>query len=102
MEIPTHLNEILDHVESAVKGHVSTLTTRIILAAGSIVIVVAVGWGVHQEKVSNNEKDIAELRQSAAVFMTRTDIEDLLGGRDARLDSIEKSLDRIERSLGTK
>lgn len=102
IELPTHLNEVLDHVEATVKGYVSTLAWRMIMATGTVVVLGAIGWGVHQEKVAHNEREIMELRQNAAVFMTRTDIEDLLSGRDARLDNIEKSLDRIERSLGTK
>lgn len=103
VEMPdhAHLNDILNHVELTVKDHVSKLMGKVLITFFVAIVATSVAWGVLQEKVSQNEDSIEKMQNGAAVYLTRTQVEDLLAARDQRLISIESSLERIERTLGT-
>lgn len=95
-QILEHVDErVGDIVESKVGGFLWKIVGGLVVAA----IGVAVAWGMLNTRVDQAESDIVKLEQSAAVFLSRDQVEDLLGGRDQRLNNIEASLGRIEKKL---
>lgn len=50
-------------------------------------------------QVAQNQKDIEAVKGDTVLFLDRQQVEDILGARDTRLESIEQSLVRIERRL---
>lgn len=54
-------------------------------------------------QVATNTDNITTIQDSltanAAIVLTRQQLDDILGARDARLDNIEQQLDRIENKL---
>lgn len=97
------LEQILEHVDQRVgeivEAKVGGFLWKIV---GGLVVAglgVAVAWGMLNARVAQNTVDIVSLEQSAAVFLSRDQVEDLLGGRDQRLNNIEQSLMRIEKKL---
>lgn len=97
------LEQILEHVdervgqivESKIGGFLWKIVAGFILAA----LGVAVTWGMLNERVNQAENNITALETSSSVFLSRQDVEDLLGGRDQRLNNIEATLMRIEKKL---
>jgi len=97
------LEQILEHVDQRVgeivEAKVGGFLWKIV---GGLVVAglgVAVAWGMLNARVAQNTEDIGMLEQSAAVFLSREQVEDLLGGRDQRLNNIEQSLLRIEKKI---
>lgn len=97
------LEAVLQHVDERIGEVVDSKIGAFLwkVLAGFILagLGVAVSWGMLNARVNQAEKDITTLEQSAAVFLSRQDVEDLLGGRDQRLNNIEQSLMRIEKKL---
>lgn len=56
------------------------------------------GWylATLSAQVQQNKTIIAGLQSRESQYITRAQIEDILGGRDQRLTSIENTLDRLE------
>ena len=61
----------------------------------------SVGWylATLNAQVNQNSQAISELRTGATVYLTREQLEDILGARDQRLSNIEGSVSRIEKKL---
>lgn len=62
---------------------------------------VAVVWylaGV-DSVVAQNTRDIQELQNGSSVYISRDQLDDLLGARDEKTSNIEKTLIRIETKL---
>lgn len=97
------LEQILEHVDERVGQIVETKVGGFLwkIIGGLVVAAlgIAVAWGMLNARVDQAEQNITNLEQSAAVFLTRTNVEDLLGARDQRLTNIEASLQRIEKKL---
>ena len=100
------LEEILGHVDDRIGEVIESKMGAFLwkLLTGFIVtgIIAAISVGALYNRVGQNEQDISALDQSAAVFITRENVEDILGVRDNRLDNIEASLMRIEKKLDTR
>lgn len=47
-------------------------------------------------QVDQNTREIAALKTNAVAFITRSQLEDVLGGRDQRLTNIEAGVTRLE------
>lgn len=58
----------------------------------------AVGWFVSglSSQVERNVQDISNLKSGAAVYLTREQLEDILGARDQKLVNIENAVTRLE------
>jgi hypothetical protein len=59
------------------------------------------GWylATLASQVQRNSDEITALKTGAAVYLTRAQLEDILGGRDQRLTNIESAVNRIERKF---
>ena len=51
------------------------------------------------KQVEQNTAEISTLKSGATVYLTRQQLEDILGGRDQRLSNIEASVSRIETKI---
>lgn len=97
------LEQILEHVDERVgqivEAKVGAFLWKLIGGLLLAAFGVAVTWGMLNERVNQAENNITALESSASVFLSRQDVEDLLGGRDQRLNNIEATLMRIEKKL---
>ena len=90
------LDDIITHVEGVVENKIGSFLWKIVAGFILAVITFAVGWGMLQQKVENNTKVISALQNTSSIYLTRQQVEDLLGGRDQRLTAIESTASRIE------
>lgn len=86
--------QINKEVNATIRWSVGILITLFLQTA------TAVWWasGISKQ-VEQNKAEIASLRSGAAVILTRDQLDDILGVRDARLDNIESSIRRVEAKL---
>jgi len=59
----------------------------------------AVAWGSLVTKVDTNTENIKELQQGSLAYLTRQQVDDLLGVRDEKLSNIESGIMRLEKKL---
>ena len=99
------LEEILKHVDEkvgdVVDNKIGSFLWKIVGGLVVAALGVAVAWGSLYTRVDKTEQDVMKLEQTAAVFLSRDQVEDILGGRDQRLSNIEASIMRIEKKLDT-
>lgn len=50
-------------------------------------------------KIEQARVDIVEIKSGATFFLTRAQLEDILGGRDQRLSNIEATMLRLEKKF---
>jgi hypothetical protein len=73
------------------------------IVAALVIQTFAIGWYLASldAQVRSNSEEIDALKSGATVYLTRAQLEDILGGRDQRLLNIESSVGRIEKKLDT-
>jgi hypothetical protein len=98
--LPEHsFSEIITEVESIVETKIGSFLWKIV--AGFVVgaIAFAIAWGTLQQRVAANEETLNDLKDTTPAYLTREQVQDLLGARDQRLSNIEEATKRIEGKL---
>lgn len=98
----TNVEKIVDReISATTRWGIGIIITIIIQSAGAIWFIAGLNAKtIETAKIAGqNSEAIKSLQQGASVILTRDQLDDILGSRDARLDSIEKTLVRIESKL---